>query len=235
MSKVKIQGNASGTGVLTIEAPNTNTDRTITLPDEDITLGGGVDGIVSSADATAITINANEQVGIGTTSPSYKLDTYETAAQYAAKIKNFNGTAAGGGLWIDTRWNTATNRPLKITSNNEGTSILEVTGDGRGLSQFTAKAWVNYHGVNNNIRDSHNVSSITDNGTGNLVLNFANSFTNNDYSISGSGTRSITEDSYLCGITAPNNGFGTSSVRIKTHDYNSTQDLYQAHVTVFGD
>jgi hypothetical protein len=34
MSKVKITGNASGTGVLTIEAPNTNTDRTITLPDE---------------------------------------------------------------------------------------------------------------------------------------------------------------------------------------------------------
>lgn len=33
MSKVKIQGNASGTGVLTIAAPNTNTDRTITLPD----------------------------------------------------------------------------------------------------------------------------------------------------------------------------------------------------------
>ena len=33
MSKVKIQGNASGTGVLTIAAPNTSTDRTITLPD----------------------------------------------------------------------------------------------------------------------------------------------------------------------------------------------------------
>ena len=33
MSKVKIQGNASGTGTLTISAPNTNTDRSITLPD----------------------------------------------------------------------------------------------------------------------------------------------------------------------------------------------------------
>ena len=33
MSKVKIQGNASGTGVLTVTAPNTSTDRTITLPD----------------------------------------------------------------------------------------------------------------------------------------------------------------------------------------------------------
>ena len=34
MSNVKIKGNASGTGNLTIEAPNTNTDRVITLPDE---------------------------------------------------------------------------------------------------------------------------------------------------------------------------------------------------------
>ena len=33
MSNVKIQGNASGTGSLTIAAPNTNTDRTLTLPD----------------------------------------------------------------------------------------------------------------------------------------------------------------------------------------------------------
>ena len=34
MSKVKISGNASGTGVFTIAAPNSNTDRTFNLPDE---------------------------------------------------------------------------------------------------------------------------------------------------------------------------------------------------------
>jgi hypothetical protein len=38
MSKVKIQGHASGTGVLTVTAPNTSTDRTITLPDSTGTL-----------------------------------------------------------------------------------------------------------------------------------------------------------------------------------------------------
>lgn len=32
MSQVKISGNASGTGVFTIAAPNSNTDRTLTLP-----------------------------------------------------------------------------------------------------------------------------------------------------------------------------------------------------------
>ena len=33
MSNIKIEGNASGTGTVTIAAPNTNTDRTLTLPD----------------------------------------------------------------------------------------------------------------------------------------------------------------------------------------------------------
>ena len=38
MAKVKITGHASGTGVFTVTAPNSNTDRTITLPDATATL-----------------------------------------------------------------------------------------------------------------------------------------------------------------------------------------------------
>ncbi len=48
MSIVKIQGNASGTGTLTIAAPNTNSDRTLTLPDNTGTL-------LSSASALSAT------------------------------------------------------------------------------------------------------------------------------------------------------------------------------------
>jgi hypothetical protein len=74
MAKVKIQGHASGTGVLTVTAPNTSTDRTITLPDATGTLATtadtGVAGITSAADATAITIDSSEQVGIANTSPN---------------------------------------------------------------------------------------------------------------------------------------------------------------------
>ena len=33
MSLVKVSGNASGTGIFTIASPNSNTDRTLTLPD----------------------------------------------------------------------------------------------------------------------------------------------------------------------------------------------------------
>jgi len=51
MAKVKIQGHASGTGILTVTAPNTSSDRTITLPDATGTLLNS-DG--SAASLTAI-------------------------------------------------------------------------------------------------------------------------------------------------------------------------------------
>jgi hypothetical protein len=70
MAKVKIQGHASGTGVLTVTAPNTSTDRTITLPDATGTLATTADvpsSITDNGDATAITIDSSENVLIGKT------------------------------------------------------------------------------------------------------------------------------------------------------------------------
>ena len=70
MAKVKIQGHASGTGILTVTAPNTSTDRTITLPDATGTLATTADvpsSITDNGDATAITIDSSENVGIGVT------------------------------------------------------------------------------------------------------------------------------------------------------------------------
>ena len=66
MAKVKIQGHASGSGVLTVTAPNTSSDRTITLPDATGTLltevaddaitlakmASGTDGNIISYDAS---------------------------------------------------------------------------------------------------------------------------------------------------------------------------------------
>tara|TARA_R110000744_G_scaffold311169_1_gene418762 strand:+ start:602 stop:1042 length:441 start_codon:yes stop_codon:yes gene_type:complete len=47
MATIKLQGNASGSGSVTLTAPNTNSARTVTLPDEDIDLGnlGGAGGV----------------------------------------------------------------------------------------------------------------------------------------------------------------------------------------------
>ena len=58
MSKVKIQGNASGTGIFTVAAPATNTDRTITLPDVDATVlttaGGTITGSSPALDRKSV-------------------------------------------------------------------------------------------------------------------------------------------------------------------------------------
>ena len=77
MSNVKIQGNVSGTGSLTIAAPNTNTDRTLTLPDQTGALmatGGGPINVSTSAAADSMTLNASGNLGVGTTSPISKVD-----------------------------------------------------------------------------------------------------------------------------------------------------------------
>jgi hypothetical protein len=54
------------------------------------------------------------------------------------------------------------------------------------LDQRMAKAWVNFNGTGTvAIRDSYNVSSITDNGTGDYSINFATAMANVNYTASG--------------------------------------------------
>ena len=70
MSTIKLTGTSSGSSI--IKAPDSgSTNQTFTLPASSGTLvtttDAGVAGITSAADATAITINSSEQVGIGKT------------------------------------------------------------------------------------------------------------------------------------------------------------------------
>lgn len=52
-----------------------------------------------------------------------------------------------------------------------------------GVEVYTAKAWVNFNGTGTvAIRASGNVSSITDNGTGNYTVNFTNAMPDANYS-----------------------------------------------------
>jgi hypothetical protein len=65
---------------------------------------------------------------------------------------------------------------------------LRITSDGRGLSQFTAKAWVNWNGRDGNantINKSHNVSSISYNQTGEWTVNYTNNLNDVYPAISG--------------------------------------------------
>ncbi len=109
MAKVKIQGNASGTGVLTVTAPNTSTDRTITLPDSTGTLlssegavtindsGADVDfRVEGSGAANALFVQGSDgKVGIGTNSPTSVFEISGTGAQYS-KVANGSNKAYMG-------------------------------------------------------------------------------------------------------------------------------------------
>ena len=54
----------------------------------------------------------------------------------------------------------------------------------------SAKCWVNFNGTGTAAtRDSFNLSSLTDNATGDFTISFSSSFSNNDYAVGGT-TRS---------------------------------------------
>jgi hypothetical protein len=73
VSLVKVQGNASGTGIFTITSPNSNTDRTLTLPDQTGTVltNAGPFTASTSTSAGAITLDAANNAGIGVTPNSW--------------------------------------------------------------------------------------------------------------------------------------------------------------------
>jgi len=104
MSKVVIQGNASGTGNFTIAAPNSNTDRTLTLPDEAGTVITSSSSIPSSqltGDAVPIGVN---QTWTNVTSSRVLGTTYTntTSQPILVNIVAYRSNAAGTiGITVD--------------------------------------------------------------------------------------------------------------------------------------
>jgi hypothetical protein len=63
---------------------------------------------------------------------------------------------------------------------------------------YLARAWVNFNGTGTvAIRASGNVSSITDNGTGDYTLNFTAAMSDANYAVSGSANDSGGSSSYV--------------------------------------
>jgi len=90
-----------------------------------------------------------------------------------------SGDPSGTGTFTIAAPNSNNSRTLTLP---DETAEL-VTTAARGL----AKAWVNFNGTGTvAIRDSENVSSLTDNATGDYRVNFSSSFVAVDYAPSGS-------------------------------------------------
>jgi hypothetical protein len=76
-----------------------------------------------------------------------------------------------------------------VTSISSAAANTAVIMNDSGTNSNTVRAWVNFNGTGTvAIRASFNVSSITDNGTGDYTVNFTTAMPDANYAIVSSGT-----------------------------------------------
>ena len=117
-----------------------------------------------------------------------------TTAFVVAQVADDAPTKSGGGAtgsWgIDITGNAATATKLSTASGS--------------APSYSARAWVNFNGTGTvAIRASGNVSSITDNGTGDYTVNFTTSMADVDYAVNANAAPSDNQrNNVTIGLTA---------------------------------
>ena len=129
-----------------------------------------------------------------------------------------SGTITGASTLATTVAN-----PTLTTPNINSAQFATVTGT---APIYPCRAWVNFNGTGTvAIRASGNVSSITDNGTGDYTVNFATPMADANY---GTNATSLF-DATLFGFAMPFS-FSTTSVRLYTTTTGSGYVLAAANV-----
>jgi hypothetical protein len=135
-------------------------------------------------------ITSTGSVGIGTTSTVNTLDVRGNGAYfYDNSTTDFQLTIASSLTTIGTT--TAT--PLRFKTGDTERMRLDTSGNllfnsgyGSVATAYGCRAWVNFDGTGTPaIRASGNVSSITDNGTGDYTINFSTAMPDANYAASG--------------------------------------------------
>jgi len=166
MAKVKITGHASGTGILTVTAPNTSTDRTITLPDATGTLlnSDGSGASLTALNATNLGSGTvpTARLGSGTANSSVHLrgDGTWAAAGGGKVLQVVGGTDQATGSITATSFTDA-GSSLAITPSATSSKILVLfSGHPRmySASQDPQSVWTVYRaisgGATTNLGDS---------------------------------------------------------------------------------
>ena len=128
-----------------------------------------------------------------------------------------------------------------IASNvSDGTLSIPTTY----VTNGSAKAWVNFNGTGTiAARDSLNLSSLTDNGTGDYTVNFSSAMGNASYFVGGSCSLGSTPANSAGVVAESMSGSTTyslkttSAINIVTGDNNTDNifDAFTANVLVQGD
>ena len=219
MAKVKITGHASGSGVFTITAPNSNTDRTITLPDASVTLG---------TDATKLPLAGGTMTGTITS-------THATALQLTNNTTSKIHFGDSGNASIGKIEYVHSSNHLSFKVNDA--ERLKLTSDGRGLSQFTAKAWarIDMESSTAALIDSHNISSLTDRGVGLGRVTFANNMANVNYTAVGNAFDGGGENDIRTLQHSNETRWRVNDFDFYTIDSSAVQDCQNATLIFFGD
>ena len=138
MASIKIQSSSSGGGSITLTAPTTSSNRTVTLPDEDITLGGG--GIVPTVwvdyAPQSNSINASSGLGSitdnGTGDQTFNFSTAKSNQYYSYGGCGYDDALGGADDGITTAgYATKTSSAIRMISGYRNTEY-----DYDGFSYF---------------------------------------------------------------------------------------------------
>ena len=152
------------------------------------------------------------------------------------------GSISATGLFNNTLTSTATDQALtaaqgKVLQDNK-LDKTAITASG-SAPIYACRAWVNFNGVNNTIQGSGNISSITDNGTGDYTINFTTAMQDTNYTISGNATQnagSLSSSANILSLKNATNGVlankSTTSFTIVTVDNSSDACFDSNNVSV---
>lgn len=149
---------------------------------------------VATGGSERMRVDSSGNVGIGTNSPSKKLDIFNSGTTTTDLVVR-NGTVSSLSF-VDSGagyTGTSTNHPFLFTTNGTERMRLDTSGNllfnsgyGSVATAYGCRAWVYFNGTGTvAINGSGNVTSITDNGTGTYTVNFTTAMPDANYAVTG--------------------------------------------------